>query len=184
MHTRLTRRPPTLQASGQFAVPAPVQKLLKSVNGRRAIVTVGSQQRLSDLHQLIIESSIALAIMALISTGLGWLVAGRVLRPLRTMTAATQQISEANLNRRLALDGPRDELPRARRHDRWTARAPRGRVRCATAVRRQRLARASHAADRGAGDARDDPDRPPGRRSARSARPAGRCSRSPNSRSS
>ncbi len=91
-------------------VPPAVQRLLKSVTGRRAIVTVGSQQRLSDLHQLIVESSIALAIMALISTGLGWLVAGRALRPLRTMTAATQQISEANLNRRLALEGPRDEL--------------------------------------------------------------------------
>jgi signal transduction histidine kinase len=105
--TRFTKSVPTLKPP---QVPAPIQRLLKSVNGRRAIITVGSQQRLSDLHQLIVESSIALAIMALISTGLGWLVAGRVLRPLRTMTAATQQISEANLNRRLALDGPRDEL--------------------------------------------------------------------------
>ena len=108
--TRLTRQPPNLKRSAQLAVPPPIQRLLKSISGRKAIVTVGSQQRLSDLHQLIIESSIALAIMALISTGLGWLVAGRVLRPLRTMTAATQQISEANLNRRLALDGPPDEL--------------------------------------------------------------------------
>jgi signal transduction histidine kinase len=64
------------------------------------------------LHQLVLVSSIALAIMALISTALGWLVAGRVLRPLRTMTTATQQISEANLNERLAMDGPPDELRR------------------------------------------------------------------------
>jgi len=98
------------RAVRQSFVPPPVRRLLGSINGRRAIVTVGSQQRLSDMHQLIVESSIALAIMALISTLLGWLVAGRVLRPLRTMTATTQQISEANLNRRLALEGPRDEL--------------------------------------------------------------------------
>src|SRR5207302_4338508 len=39
-----------------------------------------------------------------------WLVAGRVLRPLRTMTETTQQISERNLHERLALSGPRDEL--------------------------------------------------------------------------
>jgi signal transduction histidine kinase len=116
------KRPPSSQPTQRLArqshvpplgytfVPPPVRKLLGSINGRRAIVTVGSQQRLSDMHQLIVESSIALAIMALISTLLGWLVAGRVLRPLRTMTATTQQISEANLNRRLALDGPRDEL--------------------------------------------------------------------------
>jgi signal transduction histidine kinase len=78
--------------------------------GRKAIVFVTSQQRVSDLHQLIVESSIALAVMALISAALGWLVAGHVLRPLRTMTSTTQQISETSLDRRLAMDGPRDEL--------------------------------------------------------------------------
>jgi signal transduction histidine kinase len=41
---------------------------------------------------------------------LGWIVAGRVLRPLRTITDTTQQLSEANLHERLALAGPRDEL--------------------------------------------------------------------------
>jgi two-component system sensor histidine kinase VanS len=62
------------------------------------------------LHQGLIQSGIALAIMTLVSIALGWLVAGRVLRPLRTMTATTRQISERNLNERLALSGPRDEL--------------------------------------------------------------------------
>jgi signal transduction histidine kinase len=62
------------------------------------------------LNQLLTESEIALGMMAVVSVGLGWLVAGRVLRPLRTMTAATRQISEQNLHRRLALPGPRDEL--------------------------------------------------------------------------
>src|SRR5437660_390951 len=62
------------------------------------------------LHQGLIQSGIALAIMTAISIALGWLVAGRVLRPLRTITATTRQISERNLNQRLALSGPRDEL--------------------------------------------------------------------------
>src|SRR5437764_4879348 len=48
--------------------------------------------------------------MSIVSIALGWLVAGRVLRPLRAMTATTRQISERNLNERLALSGPRDEL--------------------------------------------------------------------------
>src|SRR4030081_3675198 len=48
--------------------------------------------------------------MTAVSIALGWLVAGRVLRPLRAMTATTRQISERNLNQRLALSGPRDEL--------------------------------------------------------------------------
>jgi two-component system sensor histidine kinase VanS len=62
------------------------------------------------LHQLLVRSGIALAIMTVVSIALGWLVAGRVLRPLRGMTATTRQISERNLNERLALSGPHDEL--------------------------------------------------------------------------
>jgi two-component system sensor histidine kinase VanS len=62
------------------------------------------------LHEGLLQAGIALAIMTLVSVALGWLVAGRVLRPLRTMTATTRQISERNLNERLALSGPRDEL--------------------------------------------------------------------------
>jgi signal transduction histidine kinase len=61
-------------------------------------------------HSLLIVSAIALAIMALISIGLGWLMAGRVLRPLRTMTATAREISEVNLHERLAVRGPDDEL--------------------------------------------------------------------------
>src|SRR3954471_16713954 len=63
-----------------------------------------------DLHQLLVRSGIALAIMTVVSIALGWLVAGRVLRPLRAMTATTRQISERNLLKRLAFSGSRDEL--------------------------------------------------------------------------
>ena len=69
-------------------------------------------QRAADMHQLLVGSWIALLITAVLSIALGWLVAGRVLRPLRTMTAATQRISEQNLHKRLAVAGPDDELKR------------------------------------------------------------------------
>jgi two-component system sensor histidine kinase VanS len=62
------------------------------------------------LHQGLLRSVIVLAIMTVVSIALGWLIAGRVLRPLRAMTATTRQISERNLHERLALSGPRDEL--------------------------------------------------------------------------
>jgi signal transduction histidine kinase len=91
-------------------IPEQIQKLLRTASGRRTVFTVGSVQRISDLHQLVIESSIALAIMAIISGALGWVVAGRALAPLRMMAAATQQISETNLHERLAMNGPPDEL--------------------------------------------------------------------------
>ena len=55
-------------------------------------------------------SAIAIAIMAPLSILLGWLIAGRVLRPLRTITAATRDISATSLHQRLALEGPDDEL--------------------------------------------------------------------------
>ena len=90
--------------------PGGFLQVLRSKPGLQAILFVGSQQRISDLHTLILYSSIALAIMALLSAGLGWVVAGRVLAPLRTMTVATQEISAANLNRRLGMEGPPDEL--------------------------------------------------------------------------
>jgi signal transduction histidine kinase len=92
------------------AVPKEVKKLLVSPAGGQVVKLVGKGQQRADLHQLEIWSGIALAIMAVISAGLGWLVAGRVLRPLRTITVTTQQISEANLHERLAMSGPRDEL--------------------------------------------------------------------------
>jgi signal transduction histidine kinase len=69
-----------------------------------------ARQRAEQMDQLLIQSGIALALMSVVSIGLGWLVAGRVLGPLRTMTATTRRISERNLHERLALDGPNDEL--------------------------------------------------------------------------
>jgi signal transduction histidine kinase len=62
------------------------------------------------LDQLLIESGIALGIMAVASVGLGWLMAGRVLRPLRTITAAARRISARSLHQRIAMTGPDDEL--------------------------------------------------------------------------
>jgi len=68
------------------------------------------QQHAHDFHQLLLYSAVALAIMAMLSIGLGWLIAGRVLRPLRTITVATRDISASNLHARLDLHGPEDEM--------------------------------------------------------------------------
>jgi signal transduction histidine kinase len=66
--------------------------------------------RSSQLDTLLTRSGLALGIMALASIGLGWLIAGRALRPVRTMSSRARGISERNLHERLALDGPDDEL--------------------------------------------------------------------------
>ena len=62
------------------------------------------------LNQLLADSAIALGVMAVVSAVLGWLVAGRVLRPLRAMTVAARAISADDLSGRLAVPGPDDEL--------------------------------------------------------------------------
>ncbi len=67
-------------------------------------------QHAHELHQLLVYSAIALALMGAASLLLGWLVAGRVLRPIRTINAAARRISASNLHQRLALDGPDDEF--------------------------------------------------------------------------
>jgi signal transduction histidine kinase len=93
------------------ALPPPaVARVLKSSAGQEFLRLVEIQQRVNQLHQLEIWSGVALGIMALVSMLLGWVIAGRVLAPLRAITSATQQISDTNLNRRLAIEGPRDEL--------------------------------------------------------------------------
>ena len=67
-------------------------------------------ERAAALHSLLAMSGIALAVMTVISVGLGWLVAGRMLRPLRMITATARRISARNLHERLAMTGPDDEL--------------------------------------------------------------------------
>jgi signal transduction histidine kinase len=62
------------------------------------------------LNEFLVQSGISLTMMTVASIGLGWFVAGRVLRPLRTITTTARTISASNLHERLALSGPDDEL--------------------------------------------------------------------------
>jgi signal transduction histidine kinase len=91
-------------------VPPAVLHIMQSPAGQEFLRLAETQQQVTELHQLEIESAIALGIMAILSGLLGRVVAGRVLRPLRTITATAQEISDTNLHRRLDLPGPRDEL--------------------------------------------------------------------------
>jgi signal transduction histidine kinase len=53
-----------------------------------------------------------MAAMAVLSGALGWLVAGRVLRPISEITATARKVSQESLHERIALEGPDDELRR------------------------------------------------------------------------
>jgi len=62
------------------------------------------------LARLRTQYGIALVAMTGLSVLLGWALAGRMLRPLQRITATAQRVSQDNLDERIGLEGPRDEL--------------------------------------------------------------------------
>ncbi|NUR90232.1 MAG: HAMP domain-containing protein [Nonomuraea sp.] len=81
--------------------------------GGPVLPTPGStvlEQDAAGLRRLLVNSVIALVVMAFASLLLGWVVAGRVLRPLHEMTATVRRITADRLDRRLTASGPDDEL--------------------------------------------------------------------------
>jgi signal transduction histidine kinase len=73
-------------------------------------VPTHAEQRPDQFQIDLVPPTIALIILSLISLALGWLIAGRMLRPVRTMTERLRQISDHNVHERLSLTGPQDEL--------------------------------------------------------------------------
>ena len=99
-----------------------------------------ADQRSRTLAHLLDYSLAALAAIALASTWLGWIVAGRALRPVHAITAAARRASEENLGERIALTGPDDELKELAD----TFDAMLGRLDAAFASQRRFVANASH----------------------------------------
>jgi nitrate/nitrite-specific signal transduction histidine kinase len=64
----------------------------------------------ADRHELLVSLAIALPIVAALALLLGWFFAGRMLRPVRTITSTARRISASNLNERLALDDADEEF--------------------------------------------------------------------------
>jgi signal transduction histidine kinase len=62
------------------------------------------------LDELRHWSLIALAVGAVAGVAVGWVAAGRVLRPVNEITDVARDIQATDLSRRIALEGPPDEL--------------------------------------------------------------------------
>ena len=92
------------------------------------------------LQQLAVRSGIALAVMALLSLGMGWLLAGRMLRPLHEITSTARRLSASTLTERIDLRGPPDELKELAD----TFDAMLGRLDSAFSAQREFVANASH----------------------------------------
>ncbi len=62
------------------------------------------------LRDLLTQSAIALIIIGVIASVLGWLLAGRALAPIHQIANTAARVSSGALNERIALQGPRDEV--------------------------------------------------------------------------
>ena len=82
----------------------------------------------------------ALGVLFVASLGVGWVVAGRVLRPIGRITAVARDIQATDLSRRIELPGPDDELKQL--GDTFDAML--ARLDAAFAAQRQFVADASH----------------------------------------
>ncbi|WP_315584751.1 HAMP domain-containing sensor histidine kinase [Actinomyces viscosus] len=66
---------------------------------------------LFELLGAILRSAVgALMLLAVVSGTVGWVLAGRMLRPLSSMNTAAKRAASGDLSQRLALSGPRDEI--------------------------------------------------------------------------
>jgi signal transduction histidine kinase len=71
---------------------------------------IQQEQMQRQLNALLLWSLIALGIMAVLSLGMGWMLAGRLLRPVHELTGLARRLSESNLHERIRLQRPPDEL--------------------------------------------------------------------------
>jgi signal transduction histidine kinase len=122
-------------------------------------------QRDLTLSHLLQYSLITLAVVMAMAAVLGWIFAGRALRPVHRIAAAARAASEHDLSTRVAATGPRDEL----RELAETFDAMLGRLQAAFEGQQRFIANASHelrtplAVMRATVDVvLDDPDASPG----------------------
>ena len=111
-----SRIPPSIQpAIGKCVLAAQTQGGPGALNQCARLYASGveagtSAQRGATLAHLLTYSLLSLAGVTLLAAVAGWIVAGRILRPVHRLTAAARAASEQNLSQRIALQGPRDDL--------------------------------------------------------------------------
>ncbi|MGW4498215.1 sensor histidine kinase [Micromonospora sp. NPDC004336] len=117
---RIPRRSLHVQLTLLYAVPflvSGVALLAMSLLGDKQAVPAGPVEAPTGLSgdgghldRQLTTSAWAVAGLVVVSLLLGWFVAGRFLRPLRTITATAREISASDLHRRLGRTGLHDEF--------------------------------------------------------------------------
>jgi signal transduction histidine kinase len=94
-------------AGRSVSVAAPAGASTSDLTARKLLPDETRAGLVAQLRRLSLAS---FAAMVAVSFGVGWLIAGRVLRPVRAITAAARRASEHNLRERVRLRGPDGEL--------------------------------------------------------------------------
>jgi signal transduction histidine kinase len=105
----ITKAP--LSAAGDPYLPPPPEvapEVTAVIRGE--IRRQAAEQRQAILTQLLQSSVLTVLGLCVLALLLGYLVAGRMLRPLQTVTATARRLSESTLHERIGLAGPRDEI--------------------------------------------------------------------------
>jgi signal transduction histidine kinase len=82
-------------------------------NFQKEVQRAEEHRRNQALQGLLRRSGAAIGLIGLGAVGFGWLMAGRVLRPINDITATARRVAAGSgrgLHERIALDGPADEL--------------------------------------------------------------------------
>jgi signal transduction histidine kinase len=95
--------------NASLAVAAPQPPALTAAEQAELIAKAQFQVNY-DKREVLIVCAVVLAGIAMAAAAIGWMIAGRVLRPLSTITAAARRIAASSLHERLSLHGPDDEL--------------------------------------------------------------------------
>lgn len=91
-------------------IPTPRGVLIEPDTVERTFVDVEELANQRAIERLRLYSFWGLGGLFVASLGIGWFVAGRVLRPIEEITEVARDIQATDLTRRIALDGPEDEL--------------------------------------------------------------------------
>lgn len=75
-----------------------------------AVSEQAAQERRETLRGLLMFSLAALGGTGVAAVLIGWLLAGRALAPLHAVTATARRVADLNLDERIAMTGPQDEI--------------------------------------------------------------------------
>ena len=107
---------------GEPVVIDGVQRVVPTIEERewRTLESLFNEHVLNQLARYTIISLIALFLLSIV---VGWVMSGRVLKPVEEITEVARDIQASDLSRRIAWQGPDDELDQVGEHLRRDARA-------------------------------------------------------------